>query len=58
MSHSRAFLFYAPGEPRHGEMPKEKQDAMKIRSLVVAAKFGFMFLRVLDIKSEAAELKC
>lgn len=30
---------------------------MKIRSLVAAANIGFMFLLVLDIKAEAAELK-
>ena len=30
---------------------------MKIRSLVAAANIGFMFLLVLGIKAEAAELK-
>ena len=30
---------------------------MKIRSLVAAANIGFMFLLVLGIKAEAAEVK-
>ena len=34
-----------------------QEDAMKKRSLVAAANIGFMFLLVLGIKAEAAELK-
>jgi molybdate transport system substrate-binding protein len=34
-----------------------QEDAMKMRSLVVAADIGFLFLLVLVIKAEAAELK-
>jgi len=34
-----------------------QEDAMKIRSVVAAANIGFMFLLVLGIKAEAAELK-
>src|SRR5713101_5282538 len=39
------------------EVAHLQEDAMKKRSLVAAANIGFMFLLVLGIKAEAAEIK-